>query len=117
MNSNKEHHHQVAFIAWARCNYPDVLVFAIPNGGARNKLTGFKLKQEGVLAGIPDIFVADGKPGLFIELKQPEKGVISKAQKEVIQRLTHAGYPTVVCYGVDEAKAALTKYLNKENHD
>jgi hypothetical protein len=112
MTPTTEHQIQVVFIAWAKTHYPDVLVYAIPNGGHRNKLTAFKLKQEGVLAGVPDLFVADGKPGLYIELKEPKKGKVSTVQKEVIEKLTSAGYPVRVCYGVDEAKQAMTEYLS-----
>lgn len=33
-------------------------LFAIPNGGARDEVTGGKLKAEGVLAGVWDLFLA-----------------------------------------------------------
>ena len=112
MTPTTEHHHQVLFINWARKTYPDVLVYAIPNGGKRGRLTAYKLQQEGVLAGVPDLFIADGKPGLYIELKEPKKGRLSAAQKDVIQRLKYAGYSVRVCYGVEEAKAAMQEYMS-----
>jgi hypothetical protein len=93
--------------------HPNVLVFAIPNGGIRDSITAKKLKDEGVVAGIPDLFVADGKPGLFIEMKEPN-GKLSKSQKEIIPRLELAGYPVSVCYGYEAAKKAVNKYLSSE---
>jgi hypothetical protein len=44
-----EHDHQKVFVAWARRNYPDLVLFAIPNGGIRDAITARKLKEEGVL--------------------------------------------------------------------
>lgn len=75
-------------------------------------VTAKLLKDEGVVAGIPDLFVADGRPGLFIEMKEPGKGALSKAQKAVIPQLQRHGYPVVVCYGYDEAKQAFMGYIN-----
>jgi hypothetical protein len=106
-----EHNHQVAWFKWFRYQFPDVLAYAIPNGGKRNKIVAAKLKAEGVTAGIPDIFIADGKPGMFIEMKDPKKGTVSKTQKEIMPRLIEAGYTVVVCYGWDEAKEAAINYL------
>lgn len=106
-----EHKEQCAFFNWFEFQYPNVLAFAIPNGGVRHPAVAKKLKAEGVKAGIPDIFIADGKPGLFIEMKEPKKGSLSKNQKEVIPRLKAAGYPVVVCYGWDEARKAAENYL------
>lgn len=50
------------------------LLFAVPNGGHRNKATAGRMKAEGVRAGVPDIFLAvpsvsKGFHGAFIELK------------------------------------------------
>jgi hypothetical protein len=106
-----EHQHQRLLIAWCRKNFPSVTIFAIPNGGHRSATEGQKLKNEGVLAGVPDLFLADGRPGLFIEMKEPGKGRLSKDQKEIIPRLETAGYPVAVCYGYEEAKQAITNYL------
>jgi len=105
-----EHNHQKLLIAWFRANYPDILVFAIPNGGRRDAATAQNLKSEGVVAGIPDLFVADGKPGLFVEMKKPG-GVLSAAQKVIIPALKAAGYEVSVCYGYNEAKIAIMDYL------
>ncbi len=107
-----EHNHQKLFIAWCRLNYPTVPVFAIPNGGKRGQIEAKRLQDEGVLAGVPDVFFANGKPGLFIEMKEPNRGRVQKVQKELISRLEGNGYPVVVCYGYEQAKSALLEYLN-----
>ena len=105
-----EHQHQRLFIHWARLRYPNLLIFAIPNGGQRSIVTAKRLQAEGVVAGIPDLFVADGRPGLFIEMKKPG-GALSKSQKEIIPTLQKNGYYVAVCYGFEQAKIALINYL------
>lgn len=107
-----EHEIQVSLIAWARKCWPDTPIFAIPNGGQRNAVVAAKLKAEGVLAGIPDVLVADGKPGLFVELKT-QRGRLSDKQHEQIERLKLIGYPVAVAYGLDDAKQKLMEYMNK----
>lgn len=106
-----EHNHQKLLIAWFKANYPGKTLFAIPNGGHRSPTEGKRLKDEGVVAGIPDLFLADGNPGLFIEMKEPGKGRLSKEQKEIIPTLQTAGYPVVICFGYEDAKKAITEYL------
>lgn len=50
-----EHSEQCVVIDYCKIRrYP---VFAIPNGGSRNKAEAAKLKAEGVSAGVPDLFI------------------------------------------------------------
>lgn len=107
-----EHEQQKMFFQWLRLAYPRVVAFAIPNGGARHIAVAKKLKAEGVVAGVPDIMIADGRPGLFIEMKAG-KNVVSKSQVSMIKALRDTGYSVAVCYGFDEAKHIAEKYLNK----
>jgi len=108
-----EHQIQADFVAWARSYYPEVLMFAIPNGGNRDVITAKRMKMEGVLPGVPDLFIADGKPGLFIEMKSSE-GRLSEPQKEIMPRLSSAGYAVVVCHSAEEAKQAFINYLESK---
>ncbi len=111
-----EHAEQCALLKWWRLQYPakSRLLFAIPNGGARNAITGAMLKAEGVLAGVPDLFLAvpaGGRHGLFIELKRRQGGKVSQAQKDMLEALQGAGYMTAICRGWLEAKAVIQSYL------
>lgn len=59
-------------------------LFAIPNGGARGLLEAKRLKAEGVMAGVADLFLMVGgvsTHGLFIEMKTTI-GNQSPAQKD-----------------------------------
>ena len=88
-------------------------IFAIPNGGIRNIRTAVRLKKEGVLAGVPDLFlpVARGKfNGLFIELKT-DKGVLSPSQKIMGENFMGLGYAVIVVRSVDEGRAKVAEYL------
>ena len=115
-----EHQHQVALFQWAALRekaYPELKnLYAIPNGGHRNKAVAAKLKKEGVKAGYPDInldIARHGFNGLRIELKAPG-GRLQNNQSEWIQRLTDAGYMAVVCVGVDSAIQTICDYLEIE---
>ena len=92
------------------------MIFAVANGGSRHKLEAINLKRQGVLAGVPDIFVdvPVGKyHGLRIELKVGKNKATEK-QKEMIERYNKMGYKAVVCYGADEAIKTLEDYLKGE---
>lgn len=109
-----EHKEQKALIQWFRMAHPKLIMFAIPNGGARNIVTAVKLKDEGVLAGVADLFLM--KPigkyhGLFIEMKAA-KGKVSDQQAYFIEQANLNGYKAIVCFGFDEAHVAITNYLH-----
>lgn len=114
-----EHDEQVALCRWwslyARTHrFPESLLFAIPNGGRRDAVTGARLKAEGVRAGVPDMFLAvprKNAPGLFLELKKQQGGRVSENQKIMHAALTEAGYPVCVCRGWREASVEIEKYL------
>ncbi len=108
---------QIALIQWCDINkhiYPGLeLIFAVPNGGKRNKLEAINLKKQGVKAGVPDLFLPVAKygyNGLFIELKYGNNKATLK-QKEWIEKLNKQGYCATVCNGFDEAKDVIEKYM------
>lgn len=106
-----EHAEQCVVVDY--CRLRKVPVFAIPNGGTRNKAEAAKLKAEGVSAGVPDLFIpvptADYH-GLFIEMKYG-KGRTSKEQDEWLELLHKNGYLAQVCYGADSAMEVIDTYL------
>jgi len=108
-----EHNIQVACINWFRLQYPKHLVYAIPNGGMRNAIVAAKLKTEGVLSGVPDLFIASANKdfhGLYIELKAG-KNKPTANQLTVMQKLQNEGYKCEVCYSVEEFINVVNEYL------
>ena len=107
---------QKAFFRWwhlVHGRWPNLVCFAIPNGGRRDAVTGSRLKAEGVKAGVPDIFLAksaSGKHGLFIEMKTA-RGRVSESQRNLFPLLEAQGYGVAVCRGWREAAEAVTAYL------
>src|ERR1700722_14944934 len=116
--SGSEDSHHMAVFCWAQQNevkYPDLkYLFAIPNGGYRDKITAGKVKATGGKKGVPDICFP-GKGGLFyglwIELKKDSKAPVSKEQFEWIDMLRSQGYAALVCVGWIEAKEVIECYL------
>lgn len=91
-----------------------------------DKLQAGRMKNEGSIAGIPDLFLAvptDLSAGLYIEMKKPDQkpktsrgsGGLSEEQIIIHQHLQKAGYQVTTCYGANEAKNTITHYLFELN--
>lgn len=114
---NLEHQEQVALMRWAEYqarNRPELaLLFSIPNGGLRNKVTAAKLKASGVKPGVPDLClpVARGDHiGLWIEMKAGRNRP-TPSQVAWHMRLSQEGHRVVVCWSWEAAKDAIEEYL------
>lgn len=111
-----EHSEQVTLIQKLKWFHPELtdLVAAVPNGGKRDPRTAKRLKDEGALAGFPDLIVA--KPsgpyhGAYIEMKVASGGRLSPDQKRVHAALASQGYAVLIGYGANDAYAKLMAYL------
>ena len=100
---------QAQFFAWVKKHMAQYPIFSIPNGGYRTATAAARMKMEGLMPWVPDIFVAV-VPGLFIEMKA-QGGRLSEAQKTMIERLRGQGYAVAVCEGCEQAQVALVEYL------
>lgn len=110
-----EHVEQCATCEWFWLQYPQYRrhLFAIPNGGARHPAVAAKLKAEGVIPGVFDLFLMVARPGcagMWIEMKA-KGGKVSDHQKDFKGRAEAQGFKAVVCYGFEEAKQAIQEYL------
>ena len=93
---------------------PNAVLHSIPNGGRRDIATGARLKAEGAVAGVPDLFLAcarSGRHGLYIELKRRTGGRVSESQRDLFPLLEAQGYGVAVCRGWKEAAEAVEAYL------
>lgn len=95
---------QIAFLQWWRAQgWP--LIWHTPNGGSRGAREAARLKREGVVAGVPDLFCPEWR--LFIEFKR-EDGRLSADQKVLLEYLGSVGYQCLVVYGLTDAKEKMT---------
>ena len=112
--NNPESRLQQACVKWFRLQYPKLTIFAIPNGGNRDAITGAILRAEGALAGVADLLLmraSHGYHGLFIEMKS-EKRKQTPSQREFEIRATVAGYRYKLCRSLDEFIEIVKNYLS-----
>ncbi len=127
--AGSEHAHQSALFCWAALPepqhlYPELqLMFAVPNGGERNRIVAAKLKAEGVKAGVLDIFLPVPRlikhqqaaldswyHGMFLEMKRhPNKPTAE--QNEFADKMQRLGYYCAVAYSWEEGRSKLIAYL------
>lgn len=115
--AKSENIEQTLLVDLIRSNHPNVLVYAIPNGGYRDAREASNLKRTGVLAGIPDLCIPEPrKPfhGLYIELKRNDriKARVSAAQNSIIEQLRARGYRVEVAWGAKHAYEIFCDYIN-----
>ena len=107
--SPSEHSEQVGFINWFRAKYSQVLIFAIPNGEKRAISVAKRLKMEGVVRGVPDLFVPAWN--LWIEMKRVSGGKLSPDQKQMIEYLEGARHTVIVAKGATDASQQVLKFM------
>lgn len=92
---------------------PNVVYFHVPNGGSRSAVEGARFKAIGVKAGVPDLVFLAYQRFYLMEWKEPGKGTLSKAQREMHPRLIRAGATSLITVdNLPEAKAwAIANYL------
>lgn len=104
---------QIECVNWFRLNYPNKIIYAIPNGGSRNKIEAVKMKREGILSGVPDLCTPEPSNGfnsLYIEMKFG-KNKPSKNQLEVIENLRLNGNFVQVCWTKKEFMDCVKNYF------
>lgn len=83
-------------------------IFAVPNGGLRNKSVAKTMKAEGLSAGVPDLYIPAWN--VWIEMKKKKGGRVSDAQKDWITYLESIGHTVFVCRGYEEAIGAIVGF-------
>lgn len=111
-----ESHLQSECIKWFRLQYPKFTMnlFAIPNGGSRNKIEAANLKRQGVIAGVADCFLSipnSYSHGLFIEFKIG-KNKQTENQIEFEKAISIFDYQYCVIYSFEEFVNTIESYLN-----
>jgi hypothetical protein len=108
--SPSEHSEQVGFINWFNgFSIHEVLIFAIPNGEKRSITVAKRLKAEGVVRGIPDLFIPEWR--LWVEMKRKTGGRLSTEQKSMINYLQNIGYTVIVGIGAGDASRQVLEFV------
>lgn len=105
-------------VTWFDLQYPKLspLLFAVPNGGSRNKIEAVNLKKQGVKPGVADLillFPRKGHGALLIEMKYG-KGRQRDSQKKWQRVAETAGYRYVICRTLEEFMGEVNNYLGIE---
>nr|DAS71174.1 MAG TPA: Nuclease [Caudoviricetes sp.] len=114
--SDEEHRIQCSCVRWFNLKHRKLKgrLFAVPNGGKRDALTGAKLKAEGVVAGVADLILLVPNRfygALLVEMKTLT-GRQSKSQKDWEQIITsERDYKYVVCHSLDDFIREVDDYL------
>lgn len=114
--TDEEHRLQCTCVSWFRLRFPAFAhaLFAVPNGGRRDGVTGAKLKAEGVTAGVADLILLKSNAhhgALLIEMKTPQ-GRQSQTQKQWQKLITADNkYKYVICRSLDQFIDEVTTYL------
>lgn len=106
---------QIQCVRWFRLQYPKYskLLFAVPNGGYRNKIEAGIMKAEGVVSGVSDLILlmpSKGFNSLCIEMKAG-KGKQAESQKEWQNEAEKAGNAYRICRSVDDFMNVINGYL------
>lgn len=107
-NNSSEYMEQTGFVNWFRNKFQGVLIFHIPNGEHRNISVGKRLKDEGVVAGIPDLFIPAWK--VWIEMKTKDGGTLSFEQKRIHKYLESVGYTVIIGNGATDASSKVLEF-------
>lgn len=106
---------QQSCVRWFRYAHRPLsrLLFAVPNGGARDRVTGAILKAEGVMPGVADLLLLvpnKTQHGLCIEMKT-KTGRQQDTQKAWQADVEAQGYAYIVVRDFDSFVKAVEKYL------
>ena len=116
--------YQTQVVEWSRwaykanpSRYPMLNMLHCSLNGVKLSGTQAKIaKGQGMLSGVPDLFLPvpkNGYHGLFIEMKS-EKGRVTGNQHCVLTNADIVGYKTVICYSAKEAISAIEAYYTEQ---
>lgn len=116
--------YQTQVVEWSRwafkanpARYPHLEMLHCSLNGVKLSGTQAKIaKGQGMLSGVPDLFLPvpkNGFHGLFIEMKS-EKGRVTENQHWFLTNAESLSYKTVICYSAKEAISAIQAYYDEE---
>ena len=106
-DANAEARRQAAIVDFVRLVAPQVIIWAVPNGGLRSKSEAARLKWTGVLAGVLDLTLALPGGGCAFWETKTTYGRLSNEQRDFIARLDALGHSWAVVRDIHDARREL----------
>lgn len=100
---------QASIVEYIRTNYPQVLLFSIPNEATYRRRQYFK--KLGMLSGVSDLILVFLNGVIFIECKAP-KGRQSIEQNNFQKRVEALGFKYFIVKDLEELKDIINNELN-----
>ena len=116
---HSENWHQKQLIQWAKQFAWGQFLFHIPNETTGGHGWIVRNSQMGCKRGVPDLMLPvpmQGYHGLFIEMKRPG-GCLDETQRRWLAALNEMKYMAVCCYGWEEARSVLSRYMEETHPD
>lgn len=89
---------------------PEIIRYAIPNGGLRNIRVAQKMKAEGLQPGMPDLgFAVEGGRTHWLEMKT-DKGALSHYQYGIRHKLEMLDHKWAMARSIEEALDTLARW-------
>ncbi len=106
---------QKSCVKWFTLQFPDLrpVLFAVGNGGARNRTEAAIMKGEGVTAGVADmlfLYPNESYHGLCIEFKTPT-GKQSDSQKVFARNVEKHGYKYIIVRSIEQFIEEVKSYI------
>ena len=103
---------QADFFKWVWNTYPQLrkLIWAVPNGGYRNKQEAIKLKATGTIAGVWDLHFFYKNQFYIIETKVGKNG-LSPVQVEWRDLMIEQGAKAFIYYTLEEGQDIINQIL------
>ena len=103
---------QAECFQWFHNTYPQFrgLLYAVPNGGKRDKITANKMRATGLVPGIPDLQAHYKGKTIFFELKT-DKGRVSVEQFKIHNKLVDQDFSVFIIRRLGEFKLFMLKFF------
>lgn len=95
--------------------YPVGFVFHVPNSAKRSKIEGYNMKLNGVKSGVCDLVIVRpyGRVG-WVEVKDPENGVLSGNQEAFRDTLLPMGHTVYEIDAVDQLTPIIAQWVKED---
>lgn len=103
---------QKSVVTWFRKNYPDYVIFSVPNEATYHSTA--KFKALGMLSGASDLVMILPNVVLFLECKSAQ-GKLRKEQKEFRDKCKALNHNYFVIKDLQDVKAILREHLYCED--